>query len=94
MKGEIHGEETVGRFYFDKRLVVPFDHACMCNWCGCAMEISFISEGKEFSCATLMNVSACVCMCVLPFDWHRFLSGCMCSDLNSLALDPPHKLKL
>ncbi len=50
------------------------------------MEISFISEGKEVSCATLMNVSVCVSL----FDWHQFLSGCVFSDLNSLALDPSY----
>lgn len=61
---------------------------CVCDWCSCAIEISFISEGKEVSCATLMNVSVCVCLSL--FDWHRFLSGCVCSDLNSLALDPSY----
>ena len=30
------------------------------------------------------------CACLSPFDWHPFLSGCLYSDLNSLALDPSY----
>lgn len=74
------------KFYFDKRLVGPLMCLCVCVCTCCAIEISFIEEGKEVSCATVMSISVCVSL----FDWHPFLSGCPCSDLNSLALDPSY----
>ena len=66
-------------------------------WCVCvvcthvcvAVQWKSVSSVKERK-FHVQHLWAFLCVCVFLFDWHLLLSGRVCSDLNSLALDPSY----
>lgn len=91
---KIYRKETVGKMYFDKQPVVPFDVFVCMHACATGLEISFIIGGvcvwrggryvQHLWRFLKLCASVRACVCISLFDWHQFLSGCVCTLWSKL----------